>query len=77
MTLYEQLLEDLAAEQAALDAVLGGITDTQRDLPIPVRVPPLVRQLASLGFSTRPSATASNPTKLPAMRRRMGALQSG
>jgi hypothetical protein len=23
MTLYEQLLEDLAAEQAALDAVLG------------------------------------------------------
>jgi hypothetical protein len=35
MTLYEQLLEDLAAEQAALDAVLGGITDTQRDLPIP------------------------------------------
>ena len=35
MTLYEQLLEDLAAEQAALDAVLGGITDTQWDLPIP------------------------------------------
>jgi hypothetical protein len=35
MTLYEQLLEDLAAELAALDAVLEGITDTQRDLPIP------------------------------------------
>jgi hypothetical protein len=25
MTLYEQLHEDLAAEQAALDTVLGGI----------------------------------------------------
>ena len=33
MTPYEQLLEDLVAEQAALDAVLGGMTDAQWDLP--------------------------------------------
>jgi hypothetical protein len=33
MTPYEQLLEDLAAEHAALDAVLGGMTDAQWDLP--------------------------------------------
>jgi uncharacterized protein (TIGR03084 family) len=33
MTPYAQLLEDLAAEQAALDAVLGGMTDAQWDLP--------------------------------------------
>jgi hypothetical protein len=48
MTLYEQLLEDLAAEQAALDAVLGGITDTQWDLPIP-SVPHLGRRRLRLG----------------------------
>ena len=32
MTAYEQLLDDLAAEQAALDAVLGRMTDAQWDL---------------------------------------------
>jgi hypothetical protein len=50
MTLYEQLLEDLAAEQAALDAVLGGITDTQWDLPIP-SVHHLGRRRLRLGWS--------------------------
>ena len=33
MTPYAQLLEDLAAEQAALDAVLAQMTDAQWDLP--------------------------------------------
>jgi uncharacterized protein (TIGR03084 family) len=33
MTPYEQLLDDLTAEQAALDAVLGRMTDAQWDLP--------------------------------------------
>jgi len=33
MTPYEQLLDDLAAEQAALDAVLGRMTDALWDLP--------------------------------------------
>lgn len=32
LTPYEQLLDDLAAEQAALDAVLGRMTDAQWDL---------------------------------------------
>ncbi len=32
MTPYEQLLDDLAAEQAALDGVLGRMTDAQWDL---------------------------------------------
>ena len=52
MTLYEQLLEDLAAEQAALDAVLGGITDTQWDLPIP-SVPHAGRRRLRLGCIRR------------------------
>lgn len=33
MTPYEQLLDDLAAEQAALDTVLGRMTEAQWDLP--------------------------------------------
>jgi uncharacterized protein (TIGR03084 family) len=33
MTPYEQLLDDLAAEQAALDAVLGRMTEAQWDRP--------------------------------------------
>jgi hypothetical protein len=52
MTLYEQLLEDLAAEQAALDAVLGGITDTQWDLAIP-SVPHPGRRRLRLGCIRR------------------------
>ena len=33
MTPYAQLLEDLAGEQAALDAVLARMTEAQWDLP--------------------------------------------
>ncbi len=33
MTPYDELLDDLAAEQAALDAVLARMTDAQWDLP--------------------------------------------
>ena len=33
MTAYEELLEDLAAEQQALDAVLARMTDAQWDVP--------------------------------------------
>jgi len=35
MTPYERLVDDLAAEQAALDAVLGQMTGAQWDLPSP------------------------------------------
>ena len=33
MTAYEELLDDLAAEHRALDAVLARMTDAQWDLP--------------------------------------------